>query len=71
MTSSFGFVSGRGTTDARLSLWSTNRQLYMTFMDLEKAFDCVPQNILGLRVKCKKDQGHDLRHRPGPPAEFI
>ena len=43
----------------------------MAFMDLEKAFDCVPVEYLGVEGKYKKDQGHDLRYRPGPPAEFI
>ena len=48
-----------------------NKQLYMAFMDLEKAFDCVPVEYLGVEGKYKKDQGHDLWYRPGPPAEFI
>ena len=46
--SQFGFVPGRGTTDAIFAVrqlqekdLAANRRLYMAFMDLEKAFDRV------------------------------
>ena len=47
--SQFGFVTGRGTTDAifvvrqlQEKYLAVNKRLYMAFEDLEKAFDCVP-----------------------------
>ena len=44
--SQFGFVPGRGTTDAVRQLQkkylTANKRLYMAFVDLEKAFDRVP-----------------------------
>ena len=46
----FGFVRGRGTTDAIFIVrriqercLEKGRSLYMAFMDLEKAFDRVPR----------------------------
>ena len=52
--SHFGFVPGRGTTDAifvvRLlqeKYLAANTRLYMAFVDLEKAFDRVPQTWCG------------------------
>ena len=49
----FGFVSGRGTTDAIFvirQLWekyiAISKLLYFAFIDLEKAFDHVPRKIL-------------------------
>ena len=43
--SQFGFVPGRGTTDAIFVVWqlqekylAVNKMLYMAFVDLEKAF---------------------------------
>ena len=51
--SQFGFVPGRGTTDAIFVVrqlqekhLAANKRLYMTFVDLEKAFDCVPRNVI-------------------------
>ena len=48
----FGFVPGRGTTDA-ISVekqlqekYLSNKRLYMAFVDLEKAFDGVPQKVI-------------------------
>ena len=51
--SQFGFVQGRGTTDAifvvrqlQEKYLAVNKRLYMAFMDLEKAFDCVPWKVI-------------------------
>ena len=48
----FGFVPGRGTTDAIFVVRSLqekylamNKRLYVAFMDLEKAFDHVPPKV--------------------------
>ena len=49
----FGFIPERGTTDAifilrqvRKKYIEKNRNLYLTFLDLEKAFDRVPRKVL-------------------------
>ena len=48
----FGFVPGRGTTDAIFvekqlqEKYLSNKRLYMAFVDLEKAFDGVPQKVI-------------------------
>ena len=51
--SQFGFVPGRGTTDAifvvrqlQEKCLAANKRLYMAFIDLEKAFDRVPQKVI-------------------------
>ena len=51
--SQFGFVPGGGTTDAifvvrqlQEKYLAVNKRLYMAFVDLEKAFDCVPRQVI-------------------------
>ena len=51
--SQFGFVRGRGTTDAILVVrqmqekyLAANKRLYMAFVDLEEAFDQVPRKAI-------------------------
>ena len=51
--SQFGFVPGRGTTDAifvvrqlQEKYLAANKRLYMAFTDLEKAFDRVPRKVI-------------------------
>ena len=50
--SQFGFVPGRGTTDAIFVVrqlreyLATNKRFYMAFVDLEKAFDAVPRKVI-------------------------
>ena len=51
--SQFGFVPGRGTTDAifvvrelQEKYLAANKRLYMALVDLEKAFDRVPQKVI-------------------------
>ena len=50
--SQFGFIPGRGTTDTifvrqlQEKYLAANRRLYMAFVDLEKAFDRVPQKVI-------------------------
>ena len=50
--SQFGFVPGRGTTDAIFVLrqlqekyFTVGKQIYMAIVDSEKTFDRVPQNV--------------------------
>ena len=49
----FGFVPGRGTTDAMFIICqlqekhlAEEKNLFFAFVDLEKAFDRVPRDIL-------------------------
>ena len=51
--SQFGFIPGRGTTDAifvvrqlQMKYLAASKRLYMAFVDLEKAFDPVPQKVI-------------------------
>ena len=51
--SQFGFVPGRGTTDAifvvrqlQEKYLAVNKTLYVAFIDLEKAFDRLPQKVI-------------------------
>ena len=51
--SQFGFVPGRGTTDAIFVIrqlqekyLAANKRLYVAFVDLEKAFDRVPRKVI-------------------------
>ena len=51
--SQFGFVPGRGTTDAifvvrqlQEKYLAANKRLYMAFIDLEKGFDRVPRKVI-------------------------
>ena len=51
--SQFGFIPGRGTTDAifvvrqlQEKYLAANKRLYMAFVDLEKAFDQVPRKVI-------------------------
>ena len=49
----FGFMPGVGTTDAIFNMrqlqkkyLAKRRNLYLAFVDLEKAFDCVPRKVI-------------------------
>ena len=48
----FGFMPGKGTTDAIFTVWQMQekygckrKKLYFAFVDLEKAFDRVPREV--------------------------
>ena len=54
----YGFMPGRGTTDAIFILCQLqekhlgkHKPLYFAFVDLEKAFDCVPRKVLWWAMK--------------------
>ena len=56
--SQFGFVQGRGTTDAifvvrqlQEKYLAVNKRLYMAFVDLEIAFDRVPRKVIWLALR--------------------
>ena len=49
----FGFIPGRGTTDVIFIIrqlqekyLAVKKPLYLAFIDLEKAFDCVPRKVI-------------------------
>ena len=51
--SQFGFIPGRGTTDAifvvgqlQEKYLAAKKRLYTAFVDLEKAFDGVPRTVI-------------------------
>ena len=75
-----GFMSGRGTTDAFFIVrqlqekhLAANKPLYMAFIDLEKAFDRVPRDVIwwGMRklgidewlVRLVQSMYKDVRNR--------
>ena len=55
-----GFIPGRGTTDAIFIMRQllekyemAGRDLYMVFLDLKKAFDCVPREVIWWSLRRK------------------
>ena len=67
----FGFMPGRGTTDAIFILrqlqekhLAKNKKLYFAFVDLEKAFDRVPRKVIWWAMR-KLGRGMDCAIRAG------
>ena len=61
--SQFGFVPVRGSTDAifvvrqlQEKYLAVNKRLYMAFVDLEKAFDCVPRKVIWCALRKLGDE---------------
>ena len=56
----FGFMPGRGTTDAKFVVrrmqeeyMDKKKKLYMCFVDIEKTFDKVPRKMMGWAMRGK------------------
>ena len=76
----FGFVPGRGTTDAifiarqlQEKYFAAKKPLYFAFVSLEKAFDRVPRKVLwwalrslGIEWAVRVIQGMYVNTEPGP-----
>ena len=55
----FGFMPGRGTTDALFILWQMQekylgkkKDIFFAFVDLEKAFDHIPRRNIQCQCRC-------------------
>ena len=79
--SQFGFVPGRGTTDAIFVIrqlqekyLTVSKHIYtcMAFVDLEKAFERVPQNVIwwAMRKRGVEEYIVKLVHCSGNVGEF-
>ena len=73
----FGFCPGRGKTDAIFILTqlqekylTKQRKLYVTFVDLKKTFDRVPQKVLGA-PGISDQEALSLEFRVGCPWEML
>jgi len=47
----FGFMKGKGTTDATENFRFKGKKLYFGFVDLEKAFDRVPREVISWAMR--------------------